>query len=96
MKVELTAQARGDLHHIRRHITRDDPRAAARTVARIRQVIRLLGDFPRLGAVYEDGPERRMPVSGLPYSVYYEIDEQAERLDVLAVPHDHQRPPRFA
>jgi plasmid stabilization system protein ParE len=65
MRLVFSPLALRHLDEIQAWIAYDNPSAAARVVTRIRQSVEILGDFPRLGHVWEDGPTRVLMVSGL-------------------------------
>jgi plasmid stabilization system protein ParE len=95
MKVVLSPRAVDDLREIQAYIAYDNVSAAARVASRIRGAIAMLQLHPRLGHVYEEGPERRLVVPGYPYCIYYDLNEPAKRISVLTIQHTHRRPPRF-
>ncbi len=51
---QLTPAAESDLSEILAYIRSDSPDAARRVLARIREAMRRLADFPRIGHVRED------------------------------------------
>lgn len=95
MRVGLSDRARRDLREIQSWIAYDNPAAAVNVAARILQVIELLGEYPRLGHEWEDGPTRALVVSRLPYRIHYRLDEAAGTLDVITIIHTRRRPPRI-
>jgi plasmid stabilization system protein ParE len=52
----------------------------------LKRALELLGEYPRLGRAYPELPGVRMlPLKGTPYFLFHEINEDAERVDVVAV-----------
>jgi len=95
MKLVFSPLALRQLHEVQAYIAYDNPSAAAKVVARIRQSIETLADFPKLGQVWNDGPTRALPVSGLPYRVHYRVIEAAETVEIMLVMHTSRKPPRL-
>ena len=62
-------------------------------VDRIIYTSELLGDFPMLRAVWEDGAARSLLVSGLPYRIHYRVVEAAGLVEIITVAHTSQLPP---
>jgi toxin ParE1/3/4 len=72
--VEFSRRATARLGAIFSYIAQDDPRAAAKVVARIEGIADLLGDFPEAGQVASREPRLRwMPVPRTPYLIFYTI-----------------------
>jgi len=74
MKLAWSARAREDLRDIHRYIALDDPRAARRWVARLREKIKMACSVPRVGRIvpeYEDDLLREM-IEGT-YRIIYTI-----------------------
>ena len=93
MKLVFSPLALRQLHEIQAYIAYDNPSAAARVATRIRQSVEILGDFPRLGHVWEDGPTRVLMVSGLPYRIHYRLSEATGTVEILLVMHTSRKPP---
>lgn len=74
MRVRFLSGAVNDLEQIRRYIAADNPIAAERVVARIKQQIEKLAKNPYLGAPGREPGTRRVVVTGLPYVAVYEIE----------------------
>jgi toxin ParE1/3/4 len=87
MKVVVRDAAAADLEAIFYWIARDNPRAAAAMVERIRGRINRLV-FPGLSHIGRPGlvPGTRELVEP-PYIIVYEVNEAADEIDVLAVIH---------
>ena len=68
-----------------------DRKAATAVVSRIRDALRLLLAFPRLGHQGSMAGTHEWVVRGLPYIIIYEVNHEADVLNVLAVLHGAQR-----
>ncbi len=91
MKVVFDRPAISDIESIAAYIAADNPAAARRLVSLIRTSAELLGDFPYLGRPgRKDGTYERW-VRGSRYVIVYRVDEDADRVLVLAVFHGAQR-----
>ena len=95
MKVVFSPRSVARLREIQAYIAYDNVTAAVQVVSRIRQCAELLGDHPRLGLAWMDGPTRALVVSGLPYRLHYRINEAAGLVEIITVAHMRQLPPRF-
>jgi toxin ParE1/3/4 len=84
MKLRFRQSALADVAALHDYIAKHNPRAAKRTVHRIRISIDRLKQFPRVGRQGAHGT-RELVVSGLPYIVVYEVT--AESVDIIAVFH---------
>ena len=84
MKLVYLRSALRDLESIRTYITRDNPEAARRVIARIERCAERLASFPYSG---RPGPRgiRLLSVPGLPYVVIHRIQE--ETVKIVAVFH---------
>ena len=84
MKIVYHRGALRDLKSIHKYIAKDNPDAARRVVARIRQATGRLENFPYSG---RPGPRgvRLLSVTGLPYIVIYRVGD--ETVHVVAVFH---------
>lgn len=96
MRVVFSPLAIRRLQEIHTYISDDNVTAATRVVYRIRQCIEMLADHPRLGRVWDDGRTRALSVSGLPYRIYYRLDETAGRVEILTIAHTSQLPPTLS
>ncbi len=94
MKVVFSPLALMRLREIQAYIAYDNVTAAATVLSRIRQSTETLADHPKLGRQW-DARTRALVVSGLPYCIYYRIDEAAETVEIITVAHTSQKPPRF-
>jgi len=95
--VILTQRARSDLHEIRDYIAKDSAHNAKNFVAELVEAIVSLQQLPHRYPIYEKrrrsaGSIRRMPLP--PYLVYYIVDDQNLRVEVITVRHGMRRQPR--
>lgn len=86
MNIKFVRSAKDDLHDIEAYIALRNPNAAKRVIARIAQTIKLLESFPSLGKELNRQGRRKLNVSGLPYSIYYFIENETD-LIVTSVTH---------
>jgi plasmid stabilization system protein ParE len=90
MRIVVRAEAADDLGLIFDWIAKDNPRAAAETVARIRRRIGRL-ETPGLSHMGRRGRvEGTRELVEAPYIIVYEVDEVRGELTVLAVFHGAQ------
>lgn len=89
MNVKFSPQAIADLIAIHTYIADQDPFAAGRILSRLRQVTETLGQFPLLGRPGAVDGTREFAVSGLPYTVIYQVVSTAE-LDILTILHQRK------
>ena len=73
-------------------IAQDNPPAAMRVVARIRQAAERLADHPESGRPGRIAATHELVVAGLPYIVAYRL--RAGRIEILRVLHTSRRWPR--
>lgn len=93
MRLIWTRRATWDLIEIRSHIARDDPPAATRVAARIRQAVTRLTEHPNLGRLGRAPGTRELVVTRTRYVVAYSV--QHESVTILAVVHGARRWPRL-
>lgn len=79
------------LREIKAHISEDDPPAARRTVRRIREAARRLGDTPGLGRPGRVSGTRELVVTGTRYLVPYRV--RGDTVEVITVLHGAQEWP---
>lgn len=89
--VRWTVRAVRRLDMAGEYIARDDPRAAARVVARIVAGVTALADQPALGRVGRVPGTRELVFVDVPYIVPYRVGPDA--VEVLTVMHSAQRWP---
>ncbi len=91
MSVVWTRPAARDLELIGDYIARENPRAADRTVRRIRDRTTDLADYPLLGRIGRVENTRELVVPSTPFVVVYWVDD--DRVEILAVFHSARRWP---
>jgi toxin ParE1/3/4 len=84
-------QAVEDLKAARDYIARDNPSAAADIAQRIRDAVKLLGDYPAAGRAGRVPNTRELVVAGTPYVLPYRV--RAESVEILRVLHGAQQWP---
>ncbi|MCA8928818.1 MAG: type II toxin-antitoxin system RelE/ParE family toxin [Alphaproteobacteria bacterium] len=94
MRIVFSPRALLRLREIQAYIAYDNVTAAARVVSRIRQSTEMLADFPLLGPAW-DAHSRALVVSGLPYRIHYQVNGNADAVEIITVVHMRQKPPRF-
>lgn len=92
MRIEFDRQALSDLAAIRDWIGPENPRAADRVLSRIRQVVLMLSQFPKVGRAGVVPGTREFPVVGLPYIVVFR-ESGADELIVLGIVHTRKNRP---
>ena len=94
MEITWRRIALSDLEAIRRYIAQENPAAAARVRATIRNAVEQLADHPHLGRPGRVDGTRELVVPGTPFIVVYRV--LSNRLRILAVIHGARRwPERF-
>jgi toxin ParE1/3/4 len=70
-RARFTPQAKEDLKQINRYIAQDNPDAARRFIAQIKEQCKTLADFPEMGRLWEElnPPLRSFPVGS--YLIFY-------------------------
>ena len=91
MKAAWTQLALKDLDNAYNHVAEENPSAAARMIARIRQAIKAIGLHPEIGRSGRVEGTRELIIPGTPFIVPYRI--RAKRIEVLAVIHGARRWP---
>jgi toxin ParE1/3/4 len=91
MRVSWTRPAARDLELIGDYIARENPRAAYRTVRRIRDRARDLADHPFLGRQGRIADTRELIVASTPFIVVYRVGK--DRIEIVAVFHAARRWP---
>ena len=94
MRLRWLRRARIDLQDIRAHIAGDNPVAAITIGARIEDRANQLLLNPWLGPESNIPSVRRLLVSNLPYHIYYRVQPQAQRIEILHVRDARRLPPR--
>lgn len=87
-KVIWSAEAIADLGTIVRYIAADNPSAAKELGLMVLERTRMLADFSFVGRVVpEEGNANVREIIVEPYRVIYEVNELAQRVDILRVWH---------
>ena len=73
MRLKYSASALRDLEEAGAFISSDDPEAAARMAARVREALEYLVDHPALGRPGRVSETRELVVSGTPFIVVYTV-----------------------
>ncbi|HEU0011556.1 MAG TPA: type II toxin-antitoxin system RelE/ParE family toxin [Verrucomicrobiae bacterium] len=85
-----------DLHEICAYIARDNPTAALRLGKGLLAHVRILAAFPLIGPAYPRGARGKLrEIVYRPYRIFYDVDEQAQRVEILHVWHGAQEEPRL-
>jgi addiction module RelE/StbE family toxin len=91
VRLQFTRRARRHLDGIHDYIAERNPQAAVRVIARIRETVELLLEFPLIGHEGLLPGTREIAVPGLPYVIVHRIERpDEERLVVLGVYHGAQ------
>ena len=91
MIVRWLDQAVEDLKALRTYIARDNPSAAADIARRIRDAVKILGDYPAAGRAGRVPNTRELDVAGTAYILPYRV--RAESVEILRVLHGAQQWP---
>ena len=87
MKIVIREKAEDDLDNIFQWIARDNPRAAAQMVGRIRDRINML-ELDSLARMGRPGfVEGTLELVEYPYLIIYRVDDSRREVEVLAVMH---------
>ncbi|MBV5262594.1 type II toxin-antitoxin system RelE/ParE family toxin [Pinisolibacter aquiterrae] len=89
--IRWTVRAVRRLDQVGAFIARDDPRAAARVVARIVSGVELLAEQPALGRVGRVPGTRELVFADVPYIVPYRVG--MDTVEILTVMHTAQKWP---
>jgi plasmid stabilization system protein ParE len=85
-----------DLHDICAYIARDNPPAALRLGQGILAHARILGTFPLIGPAYPRGARGKLrEIVYRPYRIFYDVDEEQQRVEILHVWHGAREEPKF-
>ena len=91
MQIRWTPAALRDLAAIRAYIATDDPRSAARQIARVLDAIGRLSGFPMSGRVGRRSGTRELVVARTPYIVAYRV--RSDDIELLRILHGRQHWP---
>ena len=87
MKVRFTRRAVQDLAAIADYIRAENPAAAERVRASILESLRIIADFPGIGAQQTQEGVRRHITRKYGYLVYYATDVLADEVAILTIRH---------
>ena len=87
MKPRFTPRATRDLAEIAEHLRTRNPSAALAVRAAILRSLRNLTLFPTIGRPQDVEGVRKLVTPKYRYLVYYMIDEGAEEIVILTIPH---------
>lgn len=90
--IEFRPRAAEDLHAVIYYIARDDWKTAVAFGNTLRTRIGHLADNPRQGTLVPPGPLRRL-VLHKNYIAYYRLDDDAQRVEIIAIKHAAQQYP---
>jgi len=90
--IEFRPNAAEDLRAIIDYIAQDDWKTAVAFGNTLRTRIGQLADNPRQGTVVPPGPLRRLVVHKN-YIAYYRLDDDAQRVEIIAIKHAAQQFP---
>lgn len=91
LRPRYTRRARRQLDAIHNYIAERNPKAADRVVARIREAVQLLAEFPFIGHQSIVPNSQEFVVIGLPYIIVYRpAPRNPDILEVLAIFHGAQ------
>lgn len=89
MRIEWDLHAIHDLQEIRAFIATDKPTTATRVAELIMTSIERLSEFPFMGRLSRHANIRILPISGVPYVVYYHV--LSEVIEILGIFHGARR-----
>jgi plasmid stabilization system protein ParE len=89
MTILWAKRAYDDLDGIADYLAGLSDEAAERTIDRIQKAVRLLGEFPNMGAKVDETGLRRLVVSDAPYVVFYRV--LGDGVSIRGVFHTSQR-----
>lgn len=88
MRIAYTRRAKRDLERIYdRGQENWDERVAQQVETRIVMECRRLGRAPSLGAQIDIADVRRLPIRRYPFTIFYRIIQEHDRIDILRVVH---------
>jgi len=88
MKIRWSPTAASDLKSIREYISRDNPTAARKVAARIKEAVNRLIDFPLSGRAGRVLGTRELVIPGTSYIAAYTVHE--DKIEIAAVLHGKQ------
>ena len=87
MNLRFTPSATQDLTEIADYIVEHSPQAALRVRAAILESVQNLMLFPHVGRQQKADGVRKLVTRHYPYLVYYMVDDEAEKIVILAIQH---------
>ena len=87
MKVVFAERARQDIEAIYDYIASSNPAAAQAVEDAIRTTCEALGEFPYAALATDEPGVRRAPLVIYPYTIFYRVDDQRQRIEVARVIH---------
>ena len=85
-----------NLHEICADIARDNPTAALRVGNGLLAHARVLATFPFIGPAYPRGARGRLrEIVHRPYRIFYDVDEENQRVEILHVWHGAREEPKL-
>jgi toxin ParE1/3/4 len=95
-QVTWTEPAAEQLEQIIRYIAADRPVAAEQVRVEILDHVDLLSRLPFIGPIYEkDRKGRTREILCGMYRIFYRVDEQSQRVEVLTIWHGARRDPKL-
>ena len=88
MKIRWSPTAVSDLKSIRDHISKDNPTAARKVAARIKEAVNRLINFPLSGRAGRVPGTRELVIPGTSYIAAYIV--HADKIEIAAVLHGKQ------
>jgi len=87
MKVVYADRARQDIEAIYDHIALSNPAAAQAVEDAIRSTCLALAEFPYAAPATDEPNVRRAPLVIYPYTIFYRVDDEQQRIEVARVIH---------
>jgi plasmid stabilization system protein ParE len=96
MKVRWSRTALAELDGIFLYIYERNRSAATSVTKRVEELASLLGEFPFIGHLTDEGDVRILQVVRYPFAIFYTIDGAAGEVVILHVHHTAQAPPQVS
>ena len=90
VRLRYTLLALADLEAILDYISDRSPLGAQRIQARLRDVLELLSQYPKIGVPADDARIRRLTIAPYPYLIFYEISD--DEIVIHAIRHGARDP----
>jgi plasmid stabilization system protein ParE len=87
MKVVFAERARRDIEAIYDYIASSNPTAAQAVEGAIRITCEALAEFPYAAPATDEPSVRRAPLVTYPYTIFYRVDNQQQRIEIARVIH---------